>query len=369
MAEPEPIRRHLADIATHFSTLASCLDFQLPPGSPDSQQKAFTRILTDALQALPAIDSHYHRRRLVRELSTRVRAAVADLLEIAAIEGWDEQLLVERCIAAPEYCRLVGELQSDLEALSGSDGGGGGGGGGDDGASTAIDDEWLAELSAAVRSDPPPSSDEDDGASLDGRGERECELDRLLHDELNADLPPFWELPAAIAAVQDGDRTPAGVQPAWTKLRAFSASDLLESDQWPEIPAALRALLVGPHLSGDERSEVAAMHTTSNREGGPRVLGSRHLIIHPLPNVAGSAADRLTFLLLTGVVGNGPRAHSISISGRAGRDDHRFFKKKGGLRIEKVAFRFIGAGFWSFTPCRMWLAAPRIDQLSFCSTA
>ena len=30
--------------------------------------------------------------------------------------------------------------------------------------------------------------------------------------------------------------------------------------------------------------------------------------IHPLPIVAGSAADRSTFFLLNGVVGDGPRA-------------------------------------------------------------
>ena len=67
---------------------------------------------------------------------------------------------------------------------------------------------------------------------------------------------------------------------------------------------------------------------TSNQEGGPRVLRGGLLIIHPLPNVAGSAADRSTFFLLNGVVGDGPRAHSTSTSRRAGRDDHRFFKKK-----------------------------------------
>ena len=67
---------------------------------------------------------------------------------------------------------------------------------------------------------------------------------------------------------------------------------------------------------------------TSNQEGGPRVPRSRLLIIHPLPNVAGSAADRSTFLLLNGVVGDGPHADSTSNSRRAGRDDHRFFKKK-----------------------------------------
>ena len=67
---------------------------------------------------------------------------------------------------------------------------------------------------------------------------------------------------------------------------------------------------------------------TSNQEGGPRVLLSRLLIIHLLLNVAGGAADRSTFLSLTGVVGDGPHAHSNCNSRRSGRDDHRFFKKK-----------------------------------------
>ena len=58
------------------------------------------------------------------------------------------------------------------------------------------------------------------------------------------------------------------------------------------------------------------------------MLRSGLLIIHLLPNVAGSAADRSTFFLLNGVVGDGPRAHSTSTSRRAGRDDHRFFNKK-----------------------------------------
>ena len=56
--------------------------------------------------------------------------------------------------------------------------------------------------------------------------------------------------------------------------------------------------------------------------------------IHPLPNVAGSAADRSTFFLLNGVVGDGPRAHSTSTSRRAGRDDRRFIKKKTDLKKE-----------------------------------
>ena len=75
------------------------------------------------------------------------------------------------------------------------------------------------------------------------------------------------------------------------------------------------------------------------------MLRSRLLITHPLPNMAGSAADISTFFLLNGVVGDGPREHSISTSRRAGRDDHRFFKKKSGLRIKKADLRCLGAGF------------------------
>ena len=51
-------------------------------------------------------------------------------------------------------------------------------------------------------------------------------------------------------------------------------------------------------------------------------------VVQNLSNAAGSAADRSTFCLLNGVVGDGPRAHSTSTSRRAGRDDHRFFKKE-----------------------------------------
>ena len=84
---------------------------------------------------------------------------------------------------------------------------------------------------------------------------------------------------------------------------------------------------------------------TSNQEGGPRVLRAELLIIHPLPNVAGSAADRSTFFLLDGVVGDGPRAHSTSTSRRAGRDNYRFFTKKSGLRIKKADLGCLEVGF------------------------
>ena len=66
----------------------------------------------------------------------------------------------------------------------------------------------------------------------------------------------------------------------------------------------------------------------SNQEGGPRVLDSGLLVIRLVPNGAGSAADRSTFVLLNGVVGDGPLAHYTSTSRRAGRDDCRFLINK-----------------------------------------
>ena len=67
---------------------------------------------------------------------------------------------------------------------------------------------------------------------------------------------------------------------------------------------------------------------TSKQEGGPRMLRGGLLIIQTQPFSAGSAADRSTFVLLNGIVGDGPHAHSTTTSRRAGRDDYRFFNKK-----------------------------------------
>ena len=90
---------------------------------------------------------------------------------------------------------------------------------------------------------------------------------------------------------------------------------------------------------------------TSNQEGGPRVLSGKLLIIHLLPKVSGSAADRSSFFWLNGVVGDGPRAQSTSTSRRAGRDDHRVKKEKkltsnqeGGLRVLRGGLLVIYSG-------------------------
>ena len=99
------------------------------------------------------------------------------------------------------------------------------------------------------------------------------------------------------------------------------------------------------------------------------MLRGGFLIIQPLLNVAGSAADRSIFCFMNGVVGDGLRAHSTSTSRKAGRDDRRFIKKKNEPQVKKADLGCLGAGFRSFIPFRMLLAAPRIDQLSFRSTA
>ena len=66
---------------------------------------------------------------------------------------------------------------------------------------------------------------------------------------------------------------------------------------------------------------------TSNQEAAPRALRGGLPIIHPLPNVAGSAVYRSHIFLLNGVVvvvGDGQRTHSTSTSRRAaGQDDCR----------------------------------------------
>ena len=107
---------------------------------------------------------------------------------------------------------------------------------------------------------------------------------------------------------------------------------------------------------------------TSNQEGGPRVLRGRLLIIHPLPNVTGSAADRSTFFLLNGVVGDGPRENSTSTYAEPGGMTANLLRKNE-PQIKTSNLGCLGADFRSFIPCRMWLAAPRMDQLCFCSTA
>ena len=63
------------------------------------------------------------------------------------------------------------------------------------------------------------------------------ESDRVLMDE----LPPFHRLPALLESVRDADAATAFR--AWDALQKFTAADLIECDQYPQLLPALGALL------------------------------------------------------------------------------------------------------------------------------
>ena len=242
-------------LAARFSSLVRSLNMSegAPLDDDAQQQQQLARILEDVLRALPVLDSRFHRHRIVRALSDRVRAAFAAYLERAAADTWDERTLVERCLAAPEFGELTHKLQCELQECIG--------GGGNE-------SSWLDELSKAVQGDPASSSSDDDEDGS-GAGDRDHALDMLLHDELNADLPPFYELPAILSAATNEARAPEGVLPAWRKLQAFSASDLLECEQWPDLPSALHSLILSSNLDAPSVAEVAALHHAIFDDGVP----------------------------------------------------------------------------------------------------
>ena len=61
------------------------------------------------------------------------------------------------------------------------------------------------------------------------------ESDRVLMDE----LPPFHRLPALLESVRDADAATAFR--AWDALQKFTAADLIECDQYPQLLPALGA--------------------------------------------------------------------------------------------------------------------------------
>ena len=240
------------DLASNISGLARdvlpMLRSALPAGPPEAQAEALARLLEHMLRSLPALDARHHRRRLIRWLASRLRSIIAPALEFSATDSWDENSLVDHCLAQPEFHTLADELQAGLCIAQHSN------------------------LTATIDCDPASSDDDEDNDSEHGNAADE--LDTFLQDELNADLPPFLELPSAVATIV---RNEAGVAEAWHKLRAFSASDLLESDQWPDLPHALRVLLLCSHLDARERSQVAALHIAIFEEGAPAQRASMAL--------------------------------------------------------------------------------------------
>ena len=112
----------------------------------------------------------------------------------------------------------------------------------------------------------------DDEADADGGANSKTaaqdDLDLMLQDELEADLPPFLELPNALTAAKNAS-THDGALAAWSKLSAFSADDLLESDQWADVAPSLQPLLIGKLLPNAERDECAELHAALFAEAPP----------------------------------------------------------------------------------------------------
>ena len=112
----------------------------------------------------------------------------------------------------------------------------------------------------------------DDEADADGGANSKTaaqdDLDLMLQDELEADLPPFLELPNALTAAKNAS-THDGALAAWSKLSAFSADDLLESDQWADVAPSLQPVLIGKLLPNAERDECAELHAALFAEAPP----------------------------------------------------------------------------------------------------
>ena len=250
----------ITDLASRFGALVRQLQPQIEHGATaaascsDSSMAAaidvqgyLARLLEEILRALPSVDAHHHRYRLVRDLREKLRSALHDVLEQAATEVWDETTLSEHCLAHPEFHRCLTALQSELEAMSSSGNGG----------------ALASQLREALERDPDDSGNSESSGADD-------EHDLMLQEELDADLPPFLELPSMLSAAREAGGDGLRAREAWTKLQAFSASDLLESDQWPQVPAALLAILrADDRLGEEERTACAALHISLFEEGGP----------------------------------------------------------------------------------------------------
>ena len=245
-------------LAARFSGLVRSLNMS-EEGAPlddDAQQQQ-----QQLARSLPAVDSVFIAIALSKLSPIACAPRSQHIWSRAAADTWHEQTLVERCLAAPEFGELTHKLQCELQECVG--------GGGNE-------SSWLDELSKAVQGDPAPSSsdDEEDGS---GAGDRDHALDMLLHDELNADLPPFYELLAVISAATNEARAPEGVLPAWRKLHAFSPSDLLECEQWPDLPSALYSLILSSNLDASSVAEVAALQHAIFDDGVPVQLAAMAL--------------------------------------------------------------------------------------------
>lgn len=222
MSEPTPKAR-VEDLLIRFGALARELAPQLPaPAAAPLLQE-----LSLLLQELPAVDATSHRYTLLRDLRVRMQLAMAPLLDAAAAanEGPEhEEVLYQRCLHHADFLDLQVALGRELTAA-------------------------CAELDVA-HADGIASEVTDGRAASEGSASTCADG---MHDALVelGDLPPFLELPAILhelAATSPssahGDAAPKGAWiGAWRRLQCFSASDLIHSEAWHDVPVALAALL------------------------------------------------------------------------------------------------------------------------------
>ena len=269
-------REVLDDLVLRFAALARELSPQLLAQLPASRGPAvepLAALLEQLLYALPAADARHHRYRLIRHVCEQLRATLAPLVpeleplgsvDVSTSDPADESSLVTACVEHDAFRRLCATLHSELSVLTSRP-------------------EWAASLADVLADDEhgPPSSSASEG-SVGGAGTND-DLDRWLHDEMNADLPPFYELPGLITGLYRADTALS----AWARLRSFSASDLLECDQWELLVPALRHALCARQLAPPAVLQIVEMHANLFDDAPPAQRASVLLNVAALVDCMG----------------------------------------------------------------------------------
>ena len=273
-------REVLDDLVLRFAALARELSPQLLaqlPANCGPAVEPLAALLEQLLYALPAADARHHRYRLIRHVCEQLRATLAPLVpeleplgnvDVSTSDPADESSLVTACVEHDAFRRLCATLHSELSVLTSRP-------------------EWAASLTdvlADVEHEPPSSSASE--GSVGGAGTND-DLDRWLHDEMNADLPPFYELPGLITGLYRADTAHS----AWARLRSFSASDLLECDQWELLVPALRHALCARQLAPPAVLQCVELHANLFDDAPPAQRASVLLNVAALVDSMGGGSS------------------------------------------------------------------------------
>eukprot|EP00965_Chrysotila_dentata_P262968 6214723-Pleurochrysis_carterae.AAC.2 len=216
----------VVDAAQRFSALAHAVRAQLlrevsdpKPQSSSSEQSAIERLcstLETLLCHLPSCDARWARYALTRGIREKLGSVIEQLVEtqnLGATGEIDLSALRSACDACGEFGELLSSVEEEVSHINVLH-------------VTGMDAGALADENALAR-----------GASGFGLE------DELSGDESHGDsgifnfgdLPPFDKLSGLLAAITKEE----GALHAWRQMAAFSAADLLHSDQWEDIPPAL----------------------------------------------------------------------------------------------------------------------------------